>query len=398
MRVVNPNPQEYRNPLTFPVKMLCNKGTPLTDLWLPVRINGDMAVLKGIMKEMLAEEESEPGSVFEREFIENSTVGYDAFIADLRATTWEDIWRSSGLDARADPARPPTIAMRSKRIIACWAMGLTQHKNAVGTIQEVMNFLLLGGHIGRPGAGPCPVRGHSNVQGDRTMGIWERMNDKFMDKLGEEFGFQPPREHGTDTVEAHQAHARRQDSFLPRHGRQLPLRHAGHRIHGARVDELPGDRARFHEAEPLPSHHRRDRSDPAVPRSHRDRPAGERRAVCHRRGFDGRHHPRRAASSSRRATISAAKPPSSPGSPARRSASAPRCRLGGIRRGLRPHPRPHRARDRPASSATTSASRRTSFICRTRRATGGSSTTASARRSSRPDRSRVTSWSRVSSS
>jgi molybdopterin-dependent oxidoreductase alpha subunit len=80
-------------------------------------------------------------------------------------------------------------------------MGLTQHRNAVGTIQEIMNFLLLGGNIGRPGAGPCPVRGHSNVQGDRTMGIWERMNDTFMDKLGNEFGFRPPREHGTDTVE-----------------------------------------------------------------------------------------------------------------------------------------------------------------------------------------------------
>lgn len=81
-------------------------------------------------------------------------------------------------------------------------MGLTQHKNAVATIQEVMNFLLLGGHIGRPGAGPCPVRGHSNVQGDRTVGIWERMNDKFLDKLGGEFGFNPPREHGVDTVKA----------------------------------------------------------------------------------------------------------------------------------------------------------------------------------------------------
>ena len=93
------------------------------------------------------------------------------------------------------------IAMQSKRIISCWAMGLTQHKNAVATIQEVVNFHLLGGHIGRPGAGPCPVRGHSNVQGDRTMGIWERMNDHFMEKLGREFQFTPPKEHGTDTVE-----------------------------------------------------------------------------------------------------------------------------------------------------------------------------------------------------
>ena len=104
--------------------------------------------------------------------------------------------------------------MGCKRIIACWAMGLTQHKNAVATIQEVMNFLLLGGHIGRPGAGPCPVRGHSNVQGDRTMGIWERMNEKFMEKLGREFQFTPPRRarhrHGRND----QAHARGKIRFF----------------------------------------------------------------------------------------------------------------------------------------------------------------------------------------
>ncbi len=107
---------------------------------------------------------------------------------------------SSGL-TREQIREAAEIAMASKRIICCWAMGLTQHKNAVATIQEIMNFLLLGGNIGRPGAGPCPVRGHSNVQGDRTMGIWERMNDGFLDKLGKEFNFAPPREHGTDTVE-----------------------------------------------------------------------------------------------------------------------------------------------------------------------------------------------------
>ncbi|MEO8204571.1 MAG: molybdopterin dinucleotide binding domain-containing protein, partial [Chthoniobacterales bacterium] len=94
------------------------------------------------------------------------------------------------------------IAIHSKKMICCWAMGLTQHKNAVATIQEVMNLLFLGGHIGRPGAGPCPVRGHSNVQGDRTMGIWERMNEQFMENLGKEFNFTPPKEHGADTVEA----------------------------------------------------------------------------------------------------------------------------------------------------------------------------------------------------
>src|SRR5437016_8305193 len=200
MQVVNPNPQEYDNVLTYPVKMLFNRGTPLSDLWLPVRINGDMPALRGIMKEMLAEEERSPGSVFDREFIERQTVGFEAFVEHLRATDWEDILIGSGL-TRDQIRAAAQIAMRCKRIICCWAMGLTQHKNAVATIQEVMNLLLLGGHVGRPRAGPCPLRGHSNVQGDRTMGISERMNDHFMAQLGREFSFAPPMEHGTDTVE-----------------------------------------------------------------------------------------------------------------------------------------------------------------------------------------------------
>jgi molybdopterin-dependent oxidoreductase alpha subunit len=201
MEVVNPNPQEYDNILKYPLKMLLNRGTRLSDLWLPVRINGDMAAMRGIMKEMLADEDHAPGSVFDRAFIDEYTTGFPEFIENLRATTWDDILAGSGL-TREQICAAAQIAIRSKRIICCWAMGLTQHKNAVATIQEVMNFLLLGGNIGRPGAGPCPIRGHSNVQGDRTVGIWERMNDQFLDKLGAEFGFAPPRKHGFDTVNA----------------------------------------------------------------------------------------------------------------------------------------------------------------------------------------------------
>ncbi len=200
MRVLNPNPEEYPNVLTYPVKLLLNKGVPLADLWLPVRINGDMAAMRGIMKEMLAEEERRPGEVFDPHFIRDFTMGYPEFLEHLRASSWEDILAGSGL-SREQLREAAEIAMTSKRIICCWAMGLTQHKNSVATIQEVMNFLLLRGNIGRQGAGPCPVRGHSNVQGDRTMGIWERMNDKFMQKLADEFQFDPPKEHGTDTVE-----------------------------------------------------------------------------------------------------------------------------------------------------------------------------------------------------
>lgn len=200
MCVVNPNPQEYRNPFKFVAKMLLDQGTPLADLWLPVRINGDMAAMRGVIKELLEEEERRPGAALDRQFIDQYTTGFEQFAAHVRATSWKQITEISGL-TREQIRIAAETAMRSKAIICCWAMGLTQHKNAVATIQEVMNFLLLGGNIGKPGAGPCPVRGHSNVQGDRTMGIWERMSDAFADKLGREFQFSPPREHGTDTVE-----------------------------------------------------------------------------------------------------------------------------------------------------------------------------------------------------
>src|SRR5438874_3470256 len=198
--VVNPNPQEYRNPLKFAAKMLLNRGTPLADLWLPVRINGDMAAMRGIMKEMLEEEDRRPGAALDRQFIDQYTTGFEEFAAHVCATPWDQILEIS--DLRREQIRTAAeTATRAKRIICRWATGLTQHKNAVATIQEVMNFLLLGGNIGRRGAGPCPVRGHSNVQGDRTMGIWERMSDSFADKLGREFQFTPPRERGADTVE-----------------------------------------------------------------------------------------------------------------------------------------------------------------------------------------------------
>ncbi|HVI82200.1 MAG TPA: FdhF/YdeP family oxidoreductase [Chthoniobacterales bacterium] len=199
MSVVNPNPQEYRNPLKFAAKMLFNQGTALADLWLPVRINGDMASMRGIIKETLEGEERCRGVALDRQFIEQCTIGFEEFAAHVHATSWDQIVEISGL-TREQIRKAAEIAMRCKRIICCWAMGLTQHRNAVATIQEVMNFLLLGGNIGRPGTGPCPVRGHSNVQGDRTMGICERMSDTFFDKLSREFQFSPPREHGTDTV------------------------------------------------------------------------------------------------------------------------------------------------------------------------------------------------------
>ncbi|MEP7014772.1 MAG: FdhF/YdeP family oxidoreductase [Verrucomicrobiota bacterium] len=193
------NPQDLKNPLRLP-GLLFGEGHKLSDLWLPIRINGDVAVLKGIMKEMLTEERNRPGAAFDQEFIKDFTEGFEQFIEDLEQTSWDDILVSSGI-TREEIRAAAEVAINSKRIICCWAMGLTQHRNAVGTIQEIMNFLLLGGNIGRAGAGPCPVRGHSNVQGDRTMGISERMPDAFLQKLGAEFGFDPPRDEGTHTVD-----------------------------------------------------------------------------------------------------------------------------------------------------------------------------------------------------
>ncbi|MCX6471424.1 MAG: FdhF/YdeP family oxidoreductase [Corynebacteriales bacterium] len=194
------NPQDFMNPLKA-FKTLLGEGALLSDLWLQPRINGDLALFKGLMKAMLAAEDAAPGTVFDHDFIREHTHGYAALIADLRATAWDDIVTLSGV-ARDQIEAAADIAARSRATICCWAMGLTQQPNAVETIQTVVNFLLLRGQIGRSGAGVCPVRGHSNVQGDRTMGIFEKMPDAWLDRLDAEFGLKSPRAHGFDTVDA----------------------------------------------------------------------------------------------------------------------------------------------------------------------------------------------------
>jgi len=193
------NPQDLKNVMRIP-GVLLGRGTTLADLWLPVRIGGDMAFFQGVIKELIAEETQRPGTVFDHAFIGEHTTGFEALIAHLRDVTWDDITRSCGL-SREQIRSAVEVVLGAKAIIVCWAMGLTQHKQAVGTIQEIVNFLLLCGNIGRPGAGVCPVRGHSNVQGDRTMGIFERPSATFLDRLAREFSFSPPREHGLDVVD-----------------------------------------------------------------------------------------------------------------------------------------------------------------------------------------------------
>ncbi|MDV5143813.1 FdhF/YdeP family oxidoreductase [Streptomyces sp. SBC-4] len=139
------------------------------------------------------------GTVLDHDFIRAHTTGFDEFAEHARKTSWDDVLRATGL-TREEIEEVHERVLRSGRIIVCWAMGLTQHKHGVPTIREVVDFLLARGNIGRPGAGVCPVRGHSNVQGDRTMGVWERMPQEFLDALGREFGFTPPTRHGLDAV------------------------------------------------------------------------------------------------------------------------------------------------------------------------------------------------------
>ena len=200
---VNPLPETGLHAFKHPQDVLhiLGHGTRLADLFLQVRINGDVALLKGIMKEVLAAERLRPGAVLDHEFIKQHTTGFAEFAAALEAESWDEIVESSGV-TREELRAAADIYINSERVIVCWAMGLTQHKNAVANIQEIVNLLLLRGQIGRPGAGACPVRGHSNVQGDRTMGIWERPTESFLDRLASEFNFAPPRAHGYDTVNA----------------------------------------------------------------------------------------------------------------------------------------------------------------------------------------------------
>ncbi|MEV7276434.1 FdhF/YdeP family oxidoreductase [Streptomyces sp. NPDC093111] len=197
---VNPLPEagleRFKNPQT-PQGMF--KGAALTDLFLQIRIGGDQALFRLLNKLVL----ETPGAVDE-EFVAAHTHGYEEFAAAARDADWDETLAATGL-SRAEIERALEMVLASKRTIVCWAMGLTQHKHSVPTIREVVNFLLLRGDIGRTGSGVCPVRGHSNVQGDRTMGIFERPSTAFLDALDKEFGIVSPRHHGFDVVRSIEA-------------------------------------------------------------------------------------------------------------------------------------------------------------------------------------------------
>ncbi|HZN06630.1 MAG TPA: FdhF/YdeP family oxidoreductase [Pyrinomonadaceae bacterium] len=198
---INPLPEAGMTRFKHPQQLSgwFGSGTELADLFLQVRINGDVALLQGLSKAVLARD-----GVLDREFIAGYTIGFEEFAASVQAVSWDDVVEQSGVSKELIE-QAARIFVESDRTIFCWAMGLTQHRNAVANIQEIVNLMLLRGQLGKPGAGLCPVRGHSNVQGDRTMGIWERPTEAFLDRLGIEFSFEPPRNHGFDTVRAIQA-------------------------------------------------------------------------------------------------------------------------------------------------------------------------------------------------
>ncbi len=180
-------------------------GEKLTDIYLQIRINGDLALLKAFNK-ILFEAEKRTGEVFDKDFLINQTENYENYIKSLESESLEQLSAECGIVLEEIRAAAELL-IQHKKIIVCWAMGLTQHKNSVPTIREVVNLLLLKGSIGIEGGGTCPVRGHSNVQGDRTMGIYEKPPKALLDNLQKVFGFEPPRKHGFDTVEAIKAMA-----------------------------------------------------------------------------------------------------------------------------------------------------------------------------------------------
>lgn len=200
---INPIPETglmgFANPQT--VKGFIGIKEPLADVFLQVKLNGDMALLQAMEKILVDADDENPGAYIDHTFIHKHTEGSAEFLKHIRSANLNDLVKQSGLD-ETDVRDAVEHIKNKKRIIICWAMGLTQHKNAVDTIKEIVNLLLLKGSIGIKGGGTCPVRGHSNVQGDRTMGIFEKPSNELLTAIEKNFGFNPPRKHGLDVVDS----------------------------------------------------------------------------------------------------------------------------------------------------------------------------------------------------
>jgi molybdopterin-dependent oxidoreductase alpha subunit len=198
---VNPLPEaglrRFKNPQK--PRGIVGRGTQIADRFLHIKPGGDLALFQALNRLLLEAEDARPGTVLDHDFIGAHTTGFEEFARHARTVDWDDVRTATGL-TREEIEKVRDEVLHSERVVVCWAMGITQHKHGVPTIREIVNFLMLRGNLGRAGTGACPVRGHSNVQGDRTMGIWEQMPDTFLDALRQEFGFDPPRAHGLDSV------------------------------------------------------------------------------------------------------------------------------------------------------------------------------------------------------
>jgi molybdopterin-dependent oxidoreductase alpha subunit len=211
--IVSINPLKERGLERFaspqhPVEMLTMGSTKISSVFIRPKVGGDFALIKGVAKRVIDLDDAALSSggerVLDTGFIAEHTVGFDAFADDLRAERWETIVAESGVPMD-EVLKLADIYVKGRAVIATWGMGLTQHKNSVPTVQLLSNLMMMRGNIGRRGAGLCPVRGHSNVQGDRTVGIEEQPTQQFLDRLGEVYHFEPPREHGLDVVNTIQA-------------------------------------------------------------------------------------------------------------------------------------------------------------------------------------------------
>ena len=206
--IVSINPLKERGLERFqdpqsPAEMLTNASTPISSMFVRPRLSGDLALIKAVARRVLELDDDAHAAghprVLDTAFIDAHTTGFDAFAADLRAEDWGMLLEESGVP-RADIERLARLYASADRVIACWGMGLTQHRQSVAAVQMLSNLMMMRGQIGRRGAGLCPVRGHSNVQGDRTVGIEERPTEAFLHRLGQVFDFSPPRHHGLDVV------------------------------------------------------------------------------------------------------------------------------------------------------------------------------------------------------
>ncbi|MCW2516018.1 MAG: molybdopterin-dependent oxidoreductase alpha subunit [Mycobacterium sp.] len=202
---INPLPEAGLMRFKDPQKVhgVVGHGIGIADEFVQIRLGGDMALFAGLGRLLLeAQDKAGPGTqIVDRAFVAEHCANFEAYEAQTRAVDLDEVLEATGVD-RSQLERVAQMLIASDRTVACWAMGLTQHRHAVSMISELTNLLLLRGMIGKPGAGVCPVRGHSNVQGDRTMGIWEKMPETFLQALDSEFGIVSPRKHGMDTVDA----------------------------------------------------------------------------------------------------------------------------------------------------------------------------------------------------